>query len=802
MRNSPGIVLLAVLTIGVGIGANTTIFSWVRSLLLNPLPGAADAGRVVAMENTAPNGTPITTSYLDFRDYRDNLKLVQNVTAYRGYMFAVGDAPRTERVWGEVASGNYFELMGIQPEAGRFFSSEERGDTQNAHAVVVISYRYWQQHYGGSPAAVGSTLKINRTPFTVVGIAPKAYHGALAGLSFDVWVPMTMYGQLTHTGTWMLEDRNTRNFMLMGRLAPGTTREQANAELGALARRMSELNADSDRGIGARVLPLAETHFGTQAMLLTPVMILMGAGGVVLLIVCANLANLLLVRATGRVKEFSVRLALGAKPRQIAMQLLVETLVLASVGTALGLIVAVWLGDAMRWLMPAVSIPTLLPAGLDYPVLAFSAGLAVVVAGLAGIAPAIQAARANINGVLKQSGRGTASGGQTNRIRGLLVVGEVALAVVALVAAGLCTKSLQNARSVDPGFKPDGVALVKFDFSTTNYDAREVDNFCRRLQERAERLPGVVNVSYDDSVPLGFYGGNWETVEVEGYVPGPNENMKIYRDMVSPGFFATMKIPLLEGRDFNLRDDRDSQMVTIVNQEFVRRFLNGRNAIGVKVHGWGKWFTIVGVAKDSKYHQVTEAAQPYFYIPIRQEFRPEYGLTFQVRTAGSVGEVLGAMQKEVAAIDPALTIFDAESLSEYIAASLFGAKIAASLLSLLSGVGLLLAAMGLYGVLAFSVAQRTQELGVRMALGATTANVLALVVRQGLLLTLVGLGLGMAAALGVTRFLAGLLYEVKPADPITFAGVAVLLGAVALLACYVPARRATRIDPMEALRYE
>ena len=802
IRSAPGVAAVAILTIAAGVGANTTIFSWMRSLLLNPLPGAAQPERVVAIENSAPDGAPITTSYLDFRDFRDNLKLVHDVTAYRGYVFSVGDATNTERVWGEIASGGLFDLLGVKPEAGRFFSAEERDDVQNAHAVVVISHGYWKSRYQSDPEAVGSILRINRTPFTIIGVAPEGFHGTQAGLDYEFWVPLTMYGQLTHTGVWMLEDRNTRNFMLLARLAPGATTEQARAEVQALANRMSVADADSNQGIGATVLPVWQSHFSTQATLLTPVEILMGAGGVVLLIVCANLANLLLVRATARAKEFSVRLALGAKPRQVAVQLFTETLLLSITGALGGLILALWFGDALRWLLPRVAVPVMRPAALDGQVLAFNGGLAVFVAVLASLVPALHASRTSINEVLKQSGRAGTTGGGTNRLRGLLVISEVALAVIALVGAGLFIKSLESARAIDPGFSPDGVALAQFDFSTTSYDAQQVDNFCNRLRERLLERPGISGVSYDDSVQLGFHGGNWETLEVEGYVPGRTENMKIYRDLVSPGYFDSMKIPLVEGRDFDWRDDVNSQKVMIVNQEFARRFLANRLVIGSKVHGWGEWFTIVGVAHDSKYRRVTESPQPYFYVPIRQIFRPEYGLTFHVRTSGSVNEAIQALRAETAAMDPALTIFDAEPMTEYIAASLFGAKIAATLLSVLSCVGLLLAAMGLYGVLAYSVAQRTQEIGLRLALGASAVDVLKLVVRQGLQLTFVGVVVGTVVALVAGRFLSSLLYAVRPADPFTFVAVSLVLTAIALLACAIPVRRATRIDPMVALRYE
>jgi predicted permease len=801
-RNRPTFAAVAILTIAIGIGANTTIFGWLRSLVLNPFPGAVDPDRIVAIENTAPDGEPLTTSYLDFRDFRNNLHLVNSVTAYRGYLFSVGVAPNVERAWGEMVSGGVFDMFGIKPEVGRFFSLDERNDAQNTHAVVVISHGYWTSHYGLNPSVIGSTLRVNQTPLTIIGVAPQGFHGTHAGLDYDFWVPLTMYGQMTHTGVWMLQDRNTRNFMLLARLAPGIAKEQARGEVQALANRMGEEDADSNQGIGATVLPVWQSHFGTQAMLLTPVAILMGIGGVVLLIVCANLANLLLARATGRQQEFSVRLALGARPWRLITQLLTETLLMALIGSLFGLILANWLGGALRWLLPAVARPVMIAPPLDSHVFGFTAALAVSVTVLAGLMPALHSSRANVSEALKQGGRSGISGVSAHRLRGLMVISEVALAGVAMVGAALFLKSFERACSMDPGFAPEGVALAQFDFSTANYDAQQTDTFCHRLSDRLEQFPGVSAVSYDDSVPLGFHGGNWESLEVEGYVPAPNENMKIYRDLVSPGYFDSMKIPLVEGRDFDWHDDSKSPLVMIVNQEFARRFLPNRSVIGHKVHGWGEWFTIVGIAKDSKYHRVTENPQPYFYIPIRQIFRPEYGLTFHVRTSGSVNEAIAAVRREAAAIDPAIVLFDAQPMTEYISASLFGAKIAANLLCLLSGIGLLLAAMGLYGVMAYSVAQRTREFGVRIAMGAKPRDILRLILRESGTLTISGMAAGLILAALSARIVANAIYGISPLDPLTYGAVGMVLVAVALVASYVPAHRATKIDPMVALRYE
>jgi len=802
LTRNPTFAAVAVLTIGIGIGASTTIFSWMRPMLLNPLPGATQADRIVAIENMAPDGEPITTSYLDFRDFRDNLKLVNLVTARVGNVFSVGDAPNTVQVWGELVSGSFFDMLGTQPQAGRFFSDAERDDAQNAHAVVVISYSYWKSQYHSDRSAIGSSLRINRTPFTIVGVAPEGFHGTRSGLDYEMWMPLTMYGQLTHTGTWMLRDRNTRNFMMFARLAPGVTIEQARAEVQALANRMAVADADADQGIGATVLPVWQSHFGTQSVLLTPITILMGASGVVLLIVCANLANLLLARATGRLKEFSVRLAMGARPTRLIQQLLTETLLMAVAGSVCGLLLANLLGGALRWLLPAVARPAMLQPPLDGQVLAFTMALAFGVAILAGLAPALHASRANVNEMLKEGGRSGSSGAHSHRLRGLLVTSEVALAVIALVGAGLFLKSFQTAQAIDPGFKPEGVALARFDFSSAGYDARQTDSFCRRLREQLERQPGVTAVSYDDSPPLGFSGGNWETLEVEGYVPGPNENMKIYRDLVSPGHFEAMKIPLVEGRDFDLRDDATSLKVMIVNQEFVRRFLANRSVIGRKVHGWGEWFTVVGVAKDSKYHRVTENPQPYFYIPIRQIFRPEYGLTFNVRTSGPVNEAIAALRREATAIDPELTIFDAEPMTEYVAASLFGAKVAASLLSVLSGLGLLLAAIGLYSVMAYAVAQRTGEIGIRVTLGAQPGDIMRLVIRQGLAFAAAGLIVGSLAAAALARVVSAMLVGVGPTDAQVYAVAAAFTALVTLASAAIPAWRALRVDPAVALRWQ
>jgi predicted permease len=446
---------------------------------------------------------------------------------------------------------------------------------------------------------------------------------------------------------------------------------------------------------------------------------------------------------------------------------------------------------------------------LDGAVLLFTTMVAFAVALLSGAAPALAAARANVNEVLKNGGRSSAAGAHSHWLRGPLVVAEVALAVIAMVGAGLFLKSFRQAREIHPGFAPEGVALTRFDIASAGYSAQQTDAFCRRLRESLERAPGVTSVSYDDSPPLGFTGGNWEPLEIEGYVPGRSENMKIGRDLVAPGYFQLMKIPLLAGRDFDLGDtattlhnDPVHRKVMIVNQEFARRFFAGRDPIGRRVRGWGEWFAVIGVVQNIKYQHLTEAPRPFIYVPIRQVYRPEYGLNFYVRTSGPLSPAIAAIRRESVAIDPALMISDSIPLTEYISASLYGQKIGAILLNILGGLGLLMAALGLYSVMAYTVAQRTAEIGIRVTLGAKPVDMVLLVTRQGLGFAVAGFVVGSLAAAALSRTMSAVLVGMSAADPVVYGGAVGVIITVAVLASAVPAWRALRVDPMVALRYQ
>jgi len=801
LRKSASFTTVAVLTLALGVGANATVFSWVHALLLNPLPGVVAADRVVALETLAPDGSWEPTSYLDFRDLRDNCKLLEAMSVTKPMALAVGDRESVERVWGEAVSGNFFDTLGVKPALGRFFSTSEVDQQQNAHPLVIISHSYWVSHYHAEPGVIGATVRINHFPYTVIGVTPEEFHGSMPGFSLDAWVPATMYGQLASTGDNTLPDRKWRTFRVLARLAPSASIGEARAEVASHAKDMARDDASTNEGMSATLLPMWESHYGIQESLLGPLSLLMTACGLVLLIVCANLANLELARATARQKEFALRLSLGATRSRLLRQVLTECSLVAAAGSLGGIAIASWLKGTLGWFLPRSSVPALGRVPLDIGVLLFAITSAFAVALVAGLAAGLRAAVGNANEMLKTGGRASSSA-HSNRLRALLVTSEMALAVVAIIAAGLLLESFRNVSKITPGFDAQHVSVAQLDLSAASYDAQQANAFYQRLQQALERQPGVTAVSYSDYVPLSFARGSWEKLEIHGYIPTPSEDMDIYRSLISPGFFNLMKIRIFEGRDFRSSDDMEAPPVMIVNQEFVRRFIGTGTAVGRQVHGWGRWFTIVGVVADSKVFRLTEPPAPYFYVPMRQIYRPEMGLVFFVRTAGSDDSSISMLQREARAADPTIPVFDVMSLNDEISVSLFTQRISAGLVSILGGVALLLAALGLYGVMAYSVAQRTNEIGFRIALGAQRRHVFTMVLGQGTRVALLGIAIGTLAAWAATRLMVGALYGVKPGDPLTFCAVSLLLLAVALLACYVPARRAMRVDPMVALKYE
>ena len=802
LAKNPGFTAVAVLTLALGIGAATTVFSWIDAVLLRPLPGVEKAGELVAFEAIAPDGDFLTTSYPDYRDYRDHLTSLAGLAASQISPFSIGPHDHARQVWGEMVTGNYFAVLGVKPILGRTFSPEESADKPGAFPVAIISSRLWHSYFDADPLIVGKTIRVNQHELTVIGVTPPGFRGSISGLANEIWVPYMMHPVLQGVGEWALRDRGNRQLVCIARLKRGVTMDQARSEIAGLARAMAVADADTDQGISATVVPLWKSHFGAQALLLKPLRVLMAVCLVLLLIVCANVANLLLARLTARQKEFSVRLALGAGRLRLIRQVLTESLVIAAGGAAAGTALTSWMGGALQFMASRSSLPVDLDAPVNGHILLFTAFVCIAAALLSGIVPALQVTRADLNDHLKEGGRSGTPGAGAHRLRGSLVVAELSLAIMALVCAGLLVRSFEAARAVNPEFDPDRVLMSRFYLSTTGYNLEQRKQFCYRLRQKLETEPSITDVAFSDVDPVGYLSGWWEPLQVEGYIPGPGENMKIDRSVVSPGYFQLMHIPLLEGRDFTEQDDETRTPVILVNQTFVKRFFGGRDPIGRKVNGWGKWCKVIGEVKDSKYITLTEAPMPFFYAPFRQVYRADMGLVFYIRTRAEPSEAINMLRADVRSTDSNVAIVEAVPLAQHVLASLYAQRVAAYLLSVLGALALLLAAVGLYSVMAYSVAQRTHEIGIRMALGADPLHVLGLVVGQGLPLTLVGVGVGMAGSLGFTRLLASVLYGTTTTDPVTFIAVPLLLVGVALLATYVPARRATRVDPIVALRYE
>ncbi len=803
LTGSPAFAVVAALTLGLGIASTTTVFSWIDSVLLHPYPGAIRSEELAAVEmitKDAPNGGN-AISWLDYRDYRDRLKGISGLVVRRQCAFTLGDSPRAQLVWGELASGNYFEVLGVKPLMGRVFTHEEAGDSLGAYAVAVISARLWRSYFHSDPAIVGKTMRVNRHPLTIAGVVPAEFRGTSPVMQYDFWVPMTMAAVLGELPESTFSDRGERGMLdAMCRLRGGVPIGQARAEAMALAAGLAAANPKTNRGVSATIIPTWESHNGVNELLREPLTILLAVSFVVLLIVCANVANLLLARSVGRQREFGIRYALGAGRMRVARQVLTETLVLSAAGAGVGLLMLLWMQGSLLSLVPSVGLPLTVSNALNGRILAFTALACVVAALISGASPALFVFRSNLNEVLKEGSRSDTAGAASRRTRSALVVAEVALATVALVGAGLFVRSFQNLRAIHPGFDARNVLFGRFFIETAGYTDEQIQQFSVRLKERMLGAPEVEAASYTDFVPLSSTAGPWNHVRVEGYTPVPGESPAVNRALVAPDYFSTMRIPILEGRDFNARDERKAEPVMIVNQAFAKRYFHGQSPVGRKVRAAGKWCRVVGLARDSKYFSPAEAPTPHFYLAFQQFYDNSPELYFLLRTASQPVQAIPLLRRAVTEVDPNASAFHAVPLAEYTEVATFGQKAAASLMGVLGVMCLLLAAMGLYSVMSYTVNQRIPEIGIRMAMGAKPWNVIAMVVRQGMALTVAGMTVGTVAAFATTRLVASMLFRVDAADPTTFILAGAFLGAVALFATGLPAYRATRIDPMSTLR--
>ncbi|MBV8550855.1 MAG: ABC transporter permease [Acidobacteriaceae bacterium] len=793
---------VALTSLALGIAVNATVFSWVDRILLRPLPGVINAGEIVALKTVAPNGDLLDSSYLDFKDFQKQATTLSAVIAFKQRPLYLGDVATGERVWSEMVSGNFFDVLGVRPIRGRTFSAEEQNSRPGSPATAVLSETLWRGYFRSDPDILGRKIELNRHPFTVIGIVPSAFQGTVNGLRFDLWVPLTMVSELTGSFYWP-DDRNARPLDLMARLKPNTSLKQAQAEVQTIASRLALEYPDTNRYLSAAVMPIADSPAGAQRILGRLLKVLLVIAAAVLLIVCANLGNLLLVRATMRTKEFGIRASLGASPRRIAQQLFTETLVLAVGGTALGLLASAWMVHAVEFFVPPTDLPLANLAhgfhGLD---LLFTCALGFLAAIFCGIAPALQLFRHGIQEALREGGRFSSPAARSRILRSGLVVFELSLALFALIGSGLFIRSFQNARNAYPGFEPEGVLLAGIDLSQAHLSKPQRVTFFQRLRDQLTSLPGARSASLSEHVPLGFDNGAWEEIRIEGYIPKAGENMKLWRDIVSPGYFATLKIPLAAGRDFNERDSSASQPVAIVNETFVKRFLPEPPALGRKFLLWDREFTIIGVARDIKYQRLNEGPMPYFYLPLAQAYSSDMGIAVEVRTASRPDTFAEVLRSRIRSADPNVLISVTIPFASFMSASYFAQRVGAHLLTVLGVISLLLAILGLYGVMAYSTTQRTGEIGIRMALGAQPAQVLQLVMREGMGLCLIGIALGLIPSLVLARLAASALYGVGNHDGwIYFAG-ALILSAAALLATWLPARRAAHIEPTKALHWE
>ncbi len=793
--------LVAVLSIALGIGINATVFAWADAALLRPVPGVEDAGRLVLLKTVTPEGDPIDSSFPDYRDFRDRARSFSGLAALKERPLALMESGQSERVWAEMVTGYYFDVLGVKPILGRTFNREEQDERQGAHPVAVLSERFWERRFGRDPAVAGRTIRLNQREFVVIGIVPADFRGSMTAVNFDLWVPLTMQRALTNAGDW-LASRSARPIDLYARLRPGVTLAQAQAEVSSIAARLGEEFPQTNARLGARLYPLSQAPEGPQTVLSPLVKVLAGAGFLVLLIVCANVAGITLARTAQRRKEFGIRLGAGCSRSRLVGQILTESLLIALAGALAGLLVVVWLSSALRYFMPATPFPLGLALRFDGWIFAYTLGLCALAAVLSGVAPALHAARVDVYESLKQGGRGLSSGGGAGRLRRGLVVAEVALAVVALAGAGLLLESYRNARAARPNFNPDPVVLAGIDLATTGYTREQNLDIIHRGAERLAALPGVRRAAYAEDVQLGVGGRSWEDIEVEGYVPRTGENMKVWRNIVSPGYFDVLQLPLVQGRDFTWQDTSETARVLIVNETFVRRFLPTGIALGRKVKVFGRTYAIAGVARDSKYLSLNEDPMPYFYAPLDQVYNPSMGLAVHVRVDGPPASFVAPVRAELQASLRGATVFLAAPMTELLAGAYFAQQAGASLLGVLAAVAVLLAALGLYGVMSYSVTQRTHEIGIRIALGATPGRVFALTFRESLALIATGVGAGLLLALASARFGAEILYGVSPYHASTYLAAAALLAATGALASYVPALRATRLDPVRALQQE
>jgi predicted permease len=798
LGRNPGFSALAILCLTLGIGANAAVFSWVEGILFRPYPAVAHQDRLFALAGTARGKTGATElSWPDFQDLRRSCTLCEDsfVSKITSSTLSIGN--HAETAVGSIVSANYFDAVGVHPILGRGFEpGEDIGN--DSHPVVVISYQMWRNRFKGDPEIVGKTQRLNNVPHTIIGVAPETFYGTFVGWSIQFWVPASME-ETFESGGYKLEDRDARWVEAYVRLKPGVTRAQAQQEISAIASRLENNYPATNRGRGIGLWALWQTPFNNAGTLLPTLEVMVAVVAFVLLIASANVGNLLLVRSFARRHEMSVRLAIGASRARLLKQLLTEGLILAALGTAGGLLAAYACRHALVLLLPARSGCVMyLPGAIDVRVMSLSAGICLLVTLTVGLIPAFQARDLDVAGSMKAESPGVVGARGRAWLRSGLIVLQVCLSFILLVGAALLLESLQKIRTTSPGFTAASVVMTNVSLVAAGYDVPRAKAFQDDLLDRLRALPAVESVAFARVTPLGYGSYSSTPIAVDGYHAPLEEQPAIEYNQVSPRYFPTLGIPLLSGREFTRNDDEKAPLVAIVNRTMMTRYWGGRDPIGGRLQVNGRWARVVGVAADSKYESMRETATPFFYVPLRQDF--VRGPALYIRTQQPLSSTLAAVLREVHALDPNLALYEMITLQEQVNRSTSSQLVAVTLVSILGVLALLLAGVGLYGVMSAAVAQSSRELGLRMALGATAANLLRLVISRGLRLTAAGILFGAIAALGLTKLLGSLLYNVSPYDPWLFGSALAAMTATAVAACLLPAWRAARTDPARILR--
>ncbi len=796
LRKDLGFTITATAMLAVAICANSTIFSWIDGTMLHPIPGARDTGSLVSVMRGQWNISPAPPfSYPDYRDLRDRNRSFVGLLAYHHDWISITGGAAPQRIYLANVSSNYFDVLGIKPVLGRFFLPEEE-TRPDAVPYVVLSYSLWKNRFAGDPAIVGRSLEIARHPVTVIGVAPEGFIGAMPGLREDVWVTLNPLG----TSAWQMTHRNANWLNVLGRLRLGVSREKAAQDLQTIMGRIVAAYPDDHLGVNTITLdPMWRSPFGANVYLASTLPILFAIAGVVLLLTSANVATLTLVRFVSRRREIAICQALGAGRLRMVRQMVLEGVVVSVCAAAAALLMTSWTAKTFARFIPPNAIPTVLNGTADRNVVLAIVVLALLASVLCAAFPAWRSSHVPAAEVLKEESTGLAAGSHNRRLLSALVVAQIALSLALLVTSGLFLRTLRNIANAYPGFQQDHILTASVGLNIAGYSNDQAQLIRHKVLDRVAALPGVTVASLTDWLPLGLTRKTADAYP-QGYVPQPHESLEVQRADVSPRYFDTLGIPILEGRSFTQDDNQQAPPVLIVDQTAAHRYWPEQDPLGKKLSIWGRLFTVVGVAKDSKHLFVNERPGPMIYMSYFQAADNE--TIVQVRTRGNPVDLAPAVQDAIHSIDGQIPVFDVRPLRQTTQLARIFVVIESTFAGMFAVIALILAATGIYGVVAYRTQMRTHEIGIRVALGASRADVLRLVLRQGLWLTVTGLVLGLALSFALTRFIANLLYGIGADDPLTVLAVFVLLGAVSLLACYLPAHRAVRVDPVAAIRQQ